>query len=125
MGFSAGSGLDGMNLADVVAGRSDKGRSSLVMMNVPFIDKKPRPNRPAVKKGEERCVVQGEWKLILSTVRVPELYHLPTNPTETNNRWGTSMTKAIEPLNQALKVWAKRTADPLSQSLAVSSGPTK
>ena len=67
---------------------------------------------------EERCIVKGDWELILSTVREPELYHLPTDPDETDNRWADSKdTTTIAELSLALHYWGKRTKDPLMEKL--------
>ena len=118
MGLVAGPGLDGANLGNQISGRTDKGRASLVMVNIPFIDKSGSTNMPDLEKGEERCIVKGDWKLILSTVREPELYHLPTDPSETDNRWADSKdTTTVADLSLALHYWAKRTKDPLTEKL--------
>ena len=118
LGLNYGEGLDGLNLSNQITKRTDKGRASLVMVNIPFINKDHNPNQPDLEKGEERCVVQGEWKLILSTVRNPELYHLRIDPTETNNRWSDSKDEPIvSELKKSLSFWAKRTRDPLAPKL--------
>jgi arylsulfatase A-like enzyme len=118
MGLVAGPGLDGQNLGNQISGRTDKGRASLVMVNIPFIDKSGSTGMPDLEKGEERCIVKGDWKLILSTVREPELYHLPTDPSETDNRWADSKdTTIIADLSLALHYWGKRTKDPLMEKL--------
>ena len=118
MGLVAGPGLDGVNLGNQISGRTDKGRTSLVMVNIPFIDKSSSPHQPDLEKGEERCVISGDWKLILSTVRSPELYHIPTDPDETNNRWVDSKdTVTVADLTLALHYWGNRTKDPLTEKL--------
>ena len=118
LGLNYGEGLDGLNLGNQITNKTDKGRASLVMVNVPFINKDQTPNQPDLEKGEERCVVQGEWKLILSTVRDPELYHLDSDPTETNNRWSDSKNEPIvSDLKRSLSLWAIRTRDPLTPKL--------
>jgi arylsulfatase A-like enzyme len=118
LGLSYDEGLDGLNLSNQITKRTDKGRANLVMVNVPFIDKSGSPNQPELSKGEERCVIKGDWKLILSTVRVPELYHLPSDPAETNNRWADSKeTESVSELKAALEAWGKRTRDSLTPKL--------
>lgn len=118
MGLVAGPGLDGVNLGNQISGRTEKGRGSLVMVNIPFIDKSGSPHQPDLEKGEERCVISGEWKLILSTVREPELYHLPSDPNEVNNLWADSKdTVTVADLTLALHYWGKRTKDPLTEIL--------
>jgi hypothetical protein len=75
-----------------------------------------RPCEP--DKGDERCVVKGDWKLILSTVREPELYHLPSDSSETNNRWTESKdSESVSQLKAALAAWGKRTRDSLTPKL--------
>ena len=118
LGLPAAEGLDGVNLGNQITQRTDKGRASLVMVNVPFINKQSRPNQPELEKGEERCVIQGDWKLILSTVREPELYNLQSDPQELNNRWAESGdSKITEGLKKQLNFWGKRTGDPLTAKL--------
>jgi arylsulfatase A-like enzyme len=118
MGLVAGPGLDGVNLGNQISGRTKKGRASLVMVNIPFIDKSQSPHQPDLDKGEERCVISGEWKLILSTVREPELYHLTSDPEEINNRWVNSKdTVTVADLTLALHYWGIRTKDPLTEKL--------
>jgi arylsulfatase A-like enzyme len=111
-------GLDGVNLGNQITKRTDKGRASLVIVNVPYINKSNRPHQPELDKGDERCVVKGDWKLILSTVREPELYHLPSDSSETNNRWTESKdSESVSQLKAALAAWGKRTRDSLTPKL--------
>lgn len=118
LGLSAGEGLDGWDLSDQIRGKTDEGRASLVMVNVPFIDKNGRPHQPDLVKGEERCVVQGDWKLILSTVREPELYHLPSDPGERMNRWSDSKdSENVRRLKGELRQWGEKSRDRLTSEL--------
>tara|TARA_Y100000588_G_scaffold275219_2_gene291303 strand:- start:106 stop:1467 length:1362 start_codon:yes stop_codon:yes gene_type:complete len=111
-------GLDGANLGNQITQKTDKGRASLVMVNVPFIDKSSRPNQPEIDKGEERCVIKGDWKLILSTVRAPELFNLANDPGEIQNMWAEEQdSKIAGELKQALKHWGNRTNDPITPKL--------
>ena len=88
------------------------------MVNVPFIDKSSRPHQPHLEKGEERCVVSGDWKLILSTVRAPELYYLVSDPGEKQNRWQEMVTsETVANLKAHLQVWADKTRDKLAPVL--------
>ena len=118
LGLSAGEGLDGWDLSDQIRAKTDEGRASLVMVNVPFIDKSGPPHQPDLVKGEERCVVQGDWKLILSTVREPELYHLPSDPGERINRWSDSKdSENVRRLKGELRLWAEKSRDRLTSEL--------
>ncbi|MCB1120441.1 MAG: sulfatase-like hydrolase/transferase [Verrucomicrobiae bacterium] len=118
LGLSYEKRLDGVNLSNQITQRTDKGRANLVMVNVPFIDKEPNPNRPAFEKGEERCVIEGDWKLILSTVREPELYNLTEDPAEVNNCWvAMRNTATVGKLKEALTTWSGWTDDKLAPSL--------
>ncbi len=119
MGYAVPEGLDGLNLSDSIRQGGKTGREALVMVNTPFIDKKRgRPNQPDLAKGEERCVVSGDWKLILSTVRKPELYHLPSDPGERQNRWQEmASSETAANLKTHLQAWAHKTRDKLAPSL--------
>lgn len=118
MGLVADSGLDGVNLGNQIAGRTDKGRASLVMVNIPFIDKSGETNMPDLEKGQERCIVSDDWKLILSTVREPELYLTLSDPEEVNNKWEMfENSVTVTDLKRALHYWGKRTQDPLTEEL--------
>ena len=118
MGLVADPGLDGVNLGNQISGRTDKGRASLVMVNIPFIDKSSETNMPDLEKGQERCVVSDDWKLILSTVREPELYLTLSDPEEVHNKWDMFKDSVtVADLKLALHYWGKRTKDPLTAEL--------
>jgi arylsulfatase A-like enzyme len=118
MGYAVPEGLDGLNLSDSIRQGGKEGREALVMVNVPFIDKSSRPHQPHLEKGEERCVVSGDWKLILSTVRAPELYYLVSDPGEKQNRWQEMVTsETVANLKAHLQVWADKTRDKLAPVL--------
>ncbi|HPU25916.1 MAG TPA: sulfatase-like hydrolase/transferase [Phycisphaerae bacterium] len=99
--------LHGRDLSDLVRGRTDAGRPCVFIENVPY------PFEPA--KGEERCVFDGRFKLILSTRRPPELLDLRNDPEETTNRWedmrGGQVARRL--LDQ-LADWAVETDDTLA-----------
>jgi arylsulfatase A-like enzyme len=118
LGLKAGEGLDGRDLGPLIRGKTNDGRESLVMVNVPFIDKSSQPRQPHLVKGEERCIVRGNWKLILSTVRQLELYHLPSDPRERSNRWEDQKESEVAgQLTGTLRKWAVQTRDPLTPML--------
>jgi len=118
MGHAVPNGLDGLNLSDSILKRGQDGREALVMVNVPFIDKTKTPHQPDLKKGEERCVIADDWKLILSTVRAPELYHLPSDAGEQKNRWEEMAgSDNVAGLKSHLQEWADNTRDKLAPAL--------
>ncbi len=119
LGYAVSEGLDGIDLSDSIRQGGKTGREALVMVNTPFIDKKSEgPNQPELAKGEERCVVSDDWKLILSTVRKPELYHLPSDPGERQNRWQEmARSKTVANLKTHLQAWANKTRDKLAPGL--------
>lgn len=103
-------GLQGQDLSALVRGRADKGRACVFIENVPF------PFAP--QKGEERCVFDGRWKLILSTQRPPELYDPQADPEESNNRWAEkAASPVVARLLEQLDRWARDTKDPLAPRL--------
>jgi arylsulfatase A-like enzyme len=80
------------------------------MENVPFTGK--------AEQGEERCVLDSRYKLILSTQRPPEMYDLRNDPDEINNRWDEM--KSSPPAGQLLaqlRNWAEKTNDSLAPKL--------
>jgi arylsulfatase A-like enzyme len=99
-------------------------------MNVPYgAEKKSNtPPYPLMSEaGEERCIVHEKWKLILSTVRSPELYDLETDPLEKQNLWGgEAYLQIIDSLKEYLSEWAQKTNDELApqllQSLSTKNG---
>ena len=119
MGYAVSEGLDGIDLSDSIRQGGKTGREALVIVNTPFIDKKGEgPNQPELDKGEERCVVSDDWKLILSTVRKPELYHLPSDPGERQNRWQEmASSETVANLKTHLQAWASKTRDKLAPGL--------
>ena len=103
-------GLEGSDLSDLARGKTERGREFVFMENIPY------PFNRA--KGEERCVRDDRWKLILSTVRDPELYDMTADPQERTNLWKERQgTPAADRLIRALADWAKRTRDPLAPKL--------
>jgi uncharacterized sulfatase len=104
------SGLQGRDLGALLRGETDQGREYAFMENVPF------PFAP--EKGEERCVLSGQWKLILSTKRPPELYEYKSDPQEIRNRWDEMKTEpVVAELLRQLQTWATETHDRLVPQL--------
>ena len=63
-------------------------------------------------------MVADDWKLILSTVRVPELYHLLSDSGERKNRWAEmSGSDIVAGLKGHLQAWADKTRDKLAPAL--------
>ncbi len=110
------SGLQGIDFAPLARGKTDKGRDYAVIENVPFTD------HP--EKGEERCVLDGRYKLILSTQRPPELYDLRSDPGEVNNRWEEMKSSpTARQLLAQLQGWGEKTHDALASRLVAKARP--
>lgn len=104
------SGLQGRDFGALLRGETDQGREYAFMENVPF------PFAP--EKGEERCVLNGQWKLILSTKRAPELYEYKSDPQEIRNRWDEMKNRpVVAELLRQLQTWATETHDRLAPRL--------
>jgi arylsulfatase A-like enzyme len=103
-------GLQGRDLSALARGPTEQGRDYLFIENIPFpFDR---------GKGEERCVMDKEWKLILSTQREPELYHVESDPDERQNRWEKMKdSPEVRRLTRELHAWARRTSDSLAPQL--------
>lgn len=109
-------GLQGQDLADLARGKTDRGRDYVFIENIPYPFKR--------EKGEERCVFDGQWKLILSTHRPPELYDIMTDAAETENRWEAMKGSPLAArLMSALAQWARQTGDELTPRLLGSVWP--
>ena len=109
-------GLQGQDLSTLARGQTDKGRDCVFIENVPY------PFKP--DKGEERCVFDGRWKLILSSRRAPELYDLKSDADEVTNHW--EKMAASEPatrLVRLLAAWAHETKDELAPHLIAALSP--
>ncbi len=110
--------LDGRNLSSSIFDSNSTKPKYTVYINVPYIDKTVNPHRPMFERGEERVVVSGGWKLILSTVRSPELYRLETDPDELDNLWSKTLCQTrIKTMLHYLEEWATDTGDRLSVQL--------
>jgi len=117
-------GLQGQDLSGLAKGTAP-GRDAAFMINFPFIIRMPRPD-PVLKfnthpdwRHEERAVVnRAGWKLILSAAREPELYFVPDDPDERNNRF-PAMRTSDEVRGLAMQVyrWAIETGDSVAPRL--------
>lgn len=122
VGMPAPEALQGEDLSGLARGREDARRAAIFMENFPLINKTtargPYRNEPEWEAGEERCVRDRSWKLILSTTRPPELYHMEEDPGETNNRWARMhRTPEVKRLRDLLHDWAIRTGDSIAPAL--------
>jgi len=119
LGFTVQDKIDGLNQSEFIRQRASITRDYLVIENVPFIDKTTKPHRPAYEKGVERCIVTDQWKLILSTLRKPELYRRGgDDPEENNNLWEQFRDlDEVRRLKSHLRSWSIKTNDPLTHSL--------
>lgn len=110
LGQKPPAGLGGQDLSGMARNTATRGRDAV------FIENTPYPYQP--DKGLERCVRDRRWKLILSTVRAPELYDMTHDPDELNNRWEAMKDSAeVGELEDRLKSWASRTGDKLAGQL--------
>ena len=110
--------VDGLNLSAQIRGESKEFPAYTAMVNVPFINKKKRPHQPRVEKGEERAIVYDRYKLILSTVRAPEMYDLTADPGERSSIWKSPDSyEAVGRMRTHFIEWAERTGDTLAPEL--------
>ena len=109
-------GVQGQDMSGLARGKVDKGRDYVFMENIPYPYKR--------EKGEERCVMDERYKLILSTHRPPELYDLKEDPREVDNRWGEMKSSdVVVRLIGQLQAWAERTEDELAPRLIRAARP--
>ncbi len=102
--------VQGQDLSGLARGRRDRGR------DYAFIENTPYPYNP--DKGRERCVMNEEWKLILSTHRDPELIAYHHDPEENTNRYREMAdSPLVARLIEQLARWAERTNDDLASEL--------
>jgi uncharacterized sulfatase len=110
IGRKAPADMQGLDFADLARGKTDTGRDYAFIENVPFTG--------LPEKGEERCVLDGRYKLILSTQRPPEFYDLRNDPDEANNRWKEINSEPlVQQLLSQLQDWAEKTKDTLAPKL--------
>jgi len=102
--------VEGKDLSNLARGKTDTGREYAFIENIPYPF-----NR---EKGEERCVMDAQWKLILNTRRPPELINYRQDPEEKTNHY-PKMADApvVERLVSELARWAERTDDKLAPKL--------
>ena len=115
---SEGASFDGHDLSAVLgrSGRHPTGYT--VMVNIPYIDKKRAKDRVVLTEGEERCIVSGKWKLVLSRNRPAELYDLGEDAAERHNVWPAQAGSAMaSQLRRQLTAWAGRVGDRLVPEL--------
>jgi len=111
-GHSVPAELQGKDFSQLASGITDKGRDYV------FIENTPYAYEP--KKGQERCVLDDQWKLILSTHRPPELFNNKEDPDERSNRWEEMAdSDTVKRLLGELQRWADRTRDDLANRLVV------
>jgi arylsulfatase A-like enzyme len=66
--------------------------------------------------GASRMVRRGDWKLVAHVLGAPELYHLPSDPGEVNDRWAEASLDSVRvELLRDLVTWMLRTVDPLPE----------
>ncbi|MHC4442517.1 MAG: sulfatase family protein [Planctomycetota bacterium] len=103
-------GLQGKDLSQLARGKTSKGRDYVFIENIPYPHKR--------EKGQERCIRDQQWKMILSTHRKPELYDMIEDPTERNNRWAEMKNSPVaDRLCKQLHQWSEKTKDTLTPKL--------
>ena len=103
-------GLQGRDYSELARGKRDTGRDYVFIENIPYPF-----NRD---KGEERCVMDERYKLILSTVRPPEVIDLERDPDEKNNYWDEMKAgPVVKRLMDRLEKWGRDTNDALTPKL--------
>ena len=126
LGAAIPDALDGKDWSATLRGDASAIPPFVAFINVPYIDKSETPNRPMFEKGEERCIVSGPWKLILSTRRPPELYDLDSDPTERKNLWPKMLDSSeVNELLAHLAEWSVSTGDALAPKLLQSLQPPR
>ncbi len=120
LGQEVPEGLHGVDLSSLARGVTGRRRDAVFLVNLPYV-------RDA-KRGQERCVRGDRFKLILSTVRPPELYDMHADPTEEDNLWPVrSGSTEVKILEKKLSRWAVETGDQLARELLSSprNAPTR
>lgn len=104
-GISAPRRLHGKSLVSQLQGSKPEEDPVVFMQNYPF-------KYPVDHGMFERCVVTDEWKLILNTERVPELYNRRKDPEEKHNVYSESALSGIKKrLFAHLEKWAWEVED--------------
>ena len=119
-GIPAHTDFDGTDMSIEIIGNSKKTPNYTVLINIPFPYKQTEapPHPLQLEKGEERCIVHDNWKLIISTIRPPELYELESDPMERQNLWDEKKDfQIVSLLKEYLREWAEKTKDKLTPQL--------
>ena len=107
--------IQGKDLSALARGVDRKGRRAI------FIENRPILRHP--EQGIERCVRDQKWKLILSTMRRPELYDMEHDPNERDNLWSRMRhSTQAQVLKSYLREWGQKTGDELALRLLQNPG---
>ena len=110
--------FDGHDMSALLKVNGQHPTGYTVMVNIPYIDRKRAKDRVVLTDGEERCIVSGKWKLIVSRNRPAELYDLEKDAAESRNVWPTRAGSAIASvLTKQMRIWAARVGDDLAPQL--------
>jgi arylsulfatase A-like enzyme len=110
--------FDGHDLSAVLKSSGRHPAGYTVMVNIPYIDKTRARDRVVLTEGEERCIVSGKWKLILSRNRPAELYDLEQDAAEHHNVWpALAASETASLLKRQMTAWAGRVGDRLVPEL--------
>ncbi len=101
--------VQGEDLSALARGVTREGRRAI------FIENRPLGQQ---EQGIERCVRSQKWKLILSTMRPPELYDMEHDPNERDNLWSTMRhSTQVQVLKSYLREWGEKTGDEMAFQL--------
>lgn len=117
VGMEAPAGGHGLSAARLLRGDATGWHEDVFIQNSPYRTHGGAPEGVDVSM-RERCVVTNEWKLILNTIREPELYRRHQGPPDVENVFGQEDTRAItRDLANRLKAWGEKTEDALTKTL--------
>jgi arylsulfatase A-like enzyme len=109
--------VHGMSAGRLLRGDSTGWHEDVFIQNSPYRTHGGAPEGVDVSM-RERCVVTDEWKLILNTVRDPELYRRHQGPPDTRNLFGRADTLEVtRDLAKRLGAWGEKTGDAMTKEL--------
>ena len=101
----------------VIQHQNAQGRDSVYIQNHPFRQDGKHADEGHWAAMVERCIVTRNWKLILNSIRPPELYQIQEDPEERINRWDdTGLEGVKKDLFDCMEKWAREVDDGLTLS---------
>lgn len=117
VGAEAPADLHGMSAKRLLQGDASGWHGDIFIQNSPYRTHGGAPEGVDTSM-RERCVVTNDWKLILNTVRDPELYRRHQGPPDTDNLFGQPETLEItRDLARRLEAWGEKTGDAMTGTL--------